>query len=326
MLGVQRRSVVVPGNHDGVHVGHQALLARARVLAADRGLDVVALTFDPHPMVTVAPERAPVPLTTLARRTELLLALGADRVEVARFDAAYAAQTAEQWITNELSGRLHAQAVVVGVDFRFGKGRGGDLESLRSIGAARGIAVDAMGEILVSGTSERASSTAIRVGEILVSGTSERASSTAIRVALARGDVEHAALLLTRPHSVDGTVVEGNKRGRTIGFPTANLAPDPILLPLDGVYAVRARTSEGAWMDGVANLGSRPTFAAGRSLEAHLFDFTGDLYGQRLRLAFLARIRDEKKFDGIDALVAQIRADADAARALLARKPRGAEG
>lgn len=307
MVGVQRGSVVVPGNHDGVHVGHQALLARARVLAAEQGLDVVALTFDPHPMVTVAPERAPVPLTTLARRTELLLALGADRVEVARFDAAYAAQTAEQWITNELSGRLHAQAVVVGVDFRFGKGRGGDLESLRSIGAARGIAVDA-------------------VGEILVSGTSERASSTAIRVALARGDVEHAALLLTRPHSVDGTVVEGNKRGRTIGFPTANLAPDPILLPLDGVYAVRARTSEGPWLDGVANLGSRPTFAAGRSLEAHLFDFAGDLYGQRLRLAFLARIRDEKKFDGIDALVAQIRDDADAARALLARKPRGAEG
>ena len=307
MVGVQRGSVVVPGNHDGVHAGHQALLARARVLAAERGLDVVALTFDPHPMVTVAPERAPDPLTTLTRRTELLLASGADRVEVAHFDAAYAAQSAEQWITNELAGRLRAQAVVVGVDFRFGKGRGGDLESLRSIGAARGIAVDA-------------------VGEVQVSGTFERASSTAIRVALAQGDVEHAALLLTRPHSVDGTVVEGNKRGRTIGFPTANVAPDPILLPLDGVYAVRARTDEGQWLDGVANLGSRPTFAAGRSLEAHLFDFTGDLYGQRLRLAFLARIRDEKKFDGIDALVAQIRTDADAARAKLARKPRGAEG
>jgi riboflavin kinase/FMN adenylyltransferase len=284
-------------------VGHQALLARARVLADVKGLEVVALTFDPHPMVTVAPERAPVPLTTIARRTELLLAAGTDRVEVARFDAAYAAQTAEQWITNELLGRLAARSVVVGVDFRFGKGRGGDLEGMR----AHGIEVDA-------------------VGEITLPGTNERASSTAIRKALAVGDVAHAAVLLTRPHSVDGTVVEGHKRGRTIGFPTANLVPDPILLPLDGVYAVRARTSDGRWLDGVANLGSRPTFAAGRSLEAHLFDFAGDLYGTRMRLAFIARIRDEKKFDGVDALVAQIQSDADTARALLARTPRGAEG
>lgn len=307
MSGAGAGTIVVPGNHDGVHLGHQALLARARVLAAGRGLEVVALTFDPHPMVTVAPERAPVPLTTIARRTELLRAAGADRVAVARFDAAYAAQTAEEWITNELSARLDARAVVVGVDFRFGKGRGGDLEGLRAMGRARGIEVDALGEVMLAGTTERA-------------------SSTAIRTALARGDVAHAAALLTRPHSVDGTVVEGNQRGRTIGFPTANLVPDPILLPLDGVYAVRARTSEGRWLDGVANLGSRPTFAAGRSLEAHLFDFSGDLYGARLRLAFVERIRAEKKFDGVDALVAQIRLDADHARAICARTPRGAEG
>lgn len=307
MSGEAAGSVVVPGNHDGVHLGHQALLARARSLASARGLEVVALTFDPHPMVTVAPERAPVPLTTIAHRTELLLAAGADRVAVARFDAAYAAQTAEQWITNELAGRLGARAVVVGVDFRFGKGRGGDLAGLRAMGQERGIEVDALGEIMLQGTDERA-------------------SSTAIRKALARGDVAHAAALLTRPHSVDGTVVEGHKRGRTIGFPTANLVPDPVLLPLDGVYAVRARTVDGAWHDGVANLGTRPTFAAGRSLEAHLFDYVGDLYGARLRLAFIARIRDEKKFDGIDALVAQIRLDADQARELCTRTPRGAEG
>jgi riboflavin kinase/FMN adenylyltransferase len=306
MSGGGAGSVVVPGNHDGVHVGHQALLARARVLANARGLEVVALTFDPHPMVTVAPERAPVPLTTIARRTELLLGAGADRVAVAHFDAAYAAQTAEQWITNELAGRLAARAVVVGVDFRFGKGRGGDLEGLRAMGANRGIEVDALGEVFLPGTHERA-------------------SSTAVRTALAQGDVVHAAALLTRPHSVDGTVVEGHKRGRTIGFPTANLVPDPILLPLDGVYAVRARTNEGRWLDGVANLGTRPTFAAGRSLEAHLFDFAGELYGTRLRLAFVERIRDEKKFDGIEALVAQIRLDADHARAICARTARGAE-
>ena len=307
MSGEAAGSVVVPGNHDGVHVGHQALLGRARALAKDKGLSVVALTFDPHPMVTVAPERAPIPLTTIAHRTELLLASGADQVHVARFDAAYAAQTAEQWITNELVGRLKARAVVVGVDFRFGKGRGGDLAGLRAMGAERAIEVDA-------------------IGEVTLPETGERVSSTAIRTLLAHGDVTHAAALLTRTHSVDGTVVEGNKRGRTIGFPTANLVPDPILLPLDGVYAVRARTSDGRWIDGVANMGTRPTFAAGRSLEAHLFDFAGDLYGARLRLAFVSRIRDEKKFDGVDALVAQIRLDADTARDVLARTPRGAEG
>ncbi len=299
-------SVVVPGNHDGVHAGHQALLARARVLAGER-LEVVALTFDPHPMATVAPERAPVPLTTIARRTELLRAAGADRVDVARFDAAYASQSADAWITNELAGRLGARAVVVGVDFRFGKGRDGDLAGLREMGARRGIDVEALGEVMLAGTSERV-------------------SSTAVRTAVAAGDVAHAALLLTRPHSVDGTVVEGDKRGRAIGFPTANLVADPVLLPRDGVYAVRARTSEGRWVEGVANLGTRPTFAAGRSLEAHLFDFAGDLYGARLRLAFVARIRDEQKFEGVDALVAQIRRDVDRARAALARTPRGAEG
>lgn len=258
-------------------------------------------------MATVAPERAPVPLTTIARRTELLRAAGADRVEVARFDAAYAAQTAEQWIENELSARLGACAVVVGVDFRFGKGRGGDVEGLRAMGLPRGIEVDALGAVTLAGGDERV-------------------SSTAVRKALAAGDVAHAAALLTRPHAVDGSVVEGNKRGRTIGFPTANLAPDPILLPSDGVYAVRVRTADGGWHDGMANLGTRPTFAAGRSVEAHLFDFAGDLYGARVRLAFLARIRDEKKFDGIESLVAQLREDEKTARAIAARTPRGAEG
>jgi riboflavin kinase/FMN adenylyltransferase len=297
---------VVPGNHDGVHLGHRALLDRARAVAASSRLAVVALTFDPHPLVTVAPERAPTPLTTIARRAELLLAAGADRVAVAHFDSAYAAQTAEQWVDDQLVGRLTARAIVVGADFRFGKGRGGDLAGLRAMAAPRGIEVDALGEVLLPGSSDRV-------------------SSTAVRTALAAGDVERASRLLARPHSVDGLVVEGHKRGRTIGFPTANLAPDPILLPLDGVYAVRVRVSE-RWIDGVANLGTRPTFAAGRSLEAHLFDFAGDLYGSRVRLAFVARIRDERKFDGIEALTAQIRMDADAARAALARTPRGAEG
>ncbi len=297
-MSAPARSVVVPGNHDGVHLGHQALLAHARDAAVAERLTVVALTFDPHPLRELAPERAPMPLTTIARRAELLRAAGADHVEIARFDAAYAAQTAEEWVDARLVAELGARALIVGPDFRFGRDRGGDLARLEELGRARGFVVDVASEVRLPGTGERV-------------------SSTAVRSSLMRGDVKHAAALLGRAHQVDGVVVEGHRRGRTIGFPTANLAPDPILLPFDGVYAVRMQLPGGAWSDGVANLGTRPTFAAGRSLEAHLFDFEGDLYGARVSLAFVERIRDERKFDGPEALVAQIRRDAEAARALL---------
>ncbi len=300
-MSAPARSVVVPGNHDGVHLGHQALFAHARRVAAGEGLAVVALTFDPHPLRELAPERAPMPLTTIARRVELLLAAGADRVEIAHFDAGYAAQTAEDWVDVRLVRELGARALIVGPDFRFGRDRGGDLARLEELGRARGFVVDVASEVRLPGTGERV-------------------SSTAVRSALMRGDVAHAAALLGRPHRVDGLVVEGHKRGRTIGFPTANLAPDPILLPLDGVYAVRLQLPDGSWKGGVANLGTRPTFAAGRSLEAHLFEFDGDLYGARASLEFVERIRDEKKFDGPEALVAQIRLDAEVARALLAKE------
>lgn len=300
-MSAPARSVVVPGNHDGVHLGHQALFAHARAVAAAESLVVVALTFDPHPLKELAPERAPMPLTTITRRVALLRAAGADRVEIARFDAAYAAQSAEEWVDAQLVRGLGARALIVGPDFRFGRDRGGDLGRLEELGRARGFAVDVASEVRLPGTGERV-------------------SSTAVRTALMRGDVTHAAALLGRPHLVDGVVVEGHKRGRTIGFPTANLAPDPILLPLDGVYAVRLELKDGTWRDGMANLGTRPTFAAGRSLEAHLFDFDGDLYGMRVSLAFVARIRDEQKFDGPAALVAQIRRDEEAARALLAKE------
>jgi riboflavin kinase / FMN adenylyltransferase len=300
-MSASARSVVVPGNHDGVHIGHQALLAHARDVAAAERLAVVALTFDPHPLVELAPERAPTPLTTIARRVELLRAAGADRVEIAKFDAAYAAQTAEEWVDAQLVRDLGARALIVGPDFRFGRDRGGDLARLEELGRERGFVVDVATEVRLPGTGERV-------------------SSTAVRSSLMRGDVTHAAALLGRPHVVDGIVVEGHKRGRTIGFPTANLAPDPILLPLDGVYAVRLQLADGTWRDGVANLGTRPTFAAGRSLETHLFDFEGDLYGSRVSLAFIERIRDEQKFDGPEALIAQIRRDAETARAVLAEE------
>jgi len=285
-------SVVAPGNYDGVHLGHRALLAAARSLAGGFAR-VVVLTFDPHPAQLLAPERAPALLTTMARRVELLRALGADHVEVATFDRAFAAQSASEFIEDVLRRRLNARGVVVGPDFRFAKGRGGDISTLREAG----LDVRTVDAVQVDGAV---------------------VSSTRIRAAIRDGAVADAARLLGRVHDVAGEVIEGDKRGRTIGFPTANLACEPALLPADGVYSVVARGPSGELLRGVANLGVRPTVGAGRSVEAHFFDFDGDLYGQTLRVGFVSRLRGEKKFDGLDALVAQIRADADRARSELA--------
>lgn len=292
--------VVVPGNHDGVHLGHRALIARARALAGERALRVVALTFDPHPLAILRPERAPVRLTTIARRAELLRGAGADAVHVAAFDAEYAKLTPAAWVSERLVRDLGARAIVIGPDYRFGAGRAGSPALL----AAHGLEVVEVAGVLCSGA---------------------RVSSTRVREALIAGDVRLAADLLGRPHEVEGVVVEGDRRGRTLGFPTANLAPDPVLLPADGVYAVVARVAEAEdatgrtpLLLGMANLGTRPTFGAGRSVEAHLFDFEGDLYGRRLRLGLVARLRAEQKFASVDALTLQLGADRQAARACLA--------
>jgi len=284
-------SVVAPGNYDGVHLGHRALLDAARALAGDAAR-VVVLTFDPHPAQLLAPERAPSLLTTITRRVELLGALGADHVEVATFDHAFAAQSANEFIDDVLRRRLNARGVVCGPDFRFAKGREGSIGTLRDAGL------------------DVRTVDAVRIDGAVV-------SSTRIRGALRDGAVEEAATLLGRVHDVAGEVIEGDRRGRTIGFPTANLACEPALLPADGVYSVVARTERGALLRGVANLGVRPTVEAGRSVEAHFFDFDGDLYGQTLRVGFVTRLRGEEKFDGLDALVAQIRADAARARSEL---------
>ena len=300
-----RASVVSPGNHDGVHLGHRALLDAARDLAGDLAGDdvgdggpaVTALTFDPHPAQVLAPDRAPPLLTTLERRRVLLKAFGADAVETLRFDRALAEESPETFVTTVLVERLGARGVVVGPDFRFGKGRGGDVETLRALGRVHGFEVREVDPVRIDGAV---------------------VSSTRVRAALALGDVEGAARLLGRVHDVGGEVIHGDHRGRTIGFPTANLRCEPVLLPSDGVYAVVAReASTGALLRGVANLGVRPTMDAGRSVEAHFFDFAGDLYAQSLRLGFVARLRGERKFDGLDALKAQIARDAADARASL---------
>lgn len=288
-------SIVVPGNHDGVHLGHRALLSLAREHGG--GTRVVALTFSPHPLAHLRPERAPRAITSIARRVGLLSGAGADEVVVAHFDAAYAAQTAEAWARDRLIRDLGARAIVIGPDYRFGKGRLGTPELLSSLGLEVVTAppVDLFGE---------------------------RVSSTRIRNALTAGDVGLASDLLGRLHDLTGEVVKGDQRGRTIGFPTANLSlsePEASgVVPKDGVYAVvGAIEGEPAPLLGVANLGSRPTFAAGRSIEAHFLGIDRDLYGKRLRLGFVERLRDEQKFDGMTSLVAQIRADVGRAEAVL---------
>lgn len=293
-------SVVTPGNYDGVHLGHRALLAAARDVsaAASGALRVVAMTFDPHPTHFVAPERAPQLLTTPARRVQLLRGLGADEVVVRSFDAAFAALSPEQFAEQVLGAELGARAVVVGEDFRFGTARAGDVKMLHSLGNRFGFQVVELGKVMVDG---------------------EPVSSSRVRASLAQGEVELAARMLGRVHDTTRRVVAGDRRGRTIGVPTANLELTGTLSPAQGVYAVVARVmgepgvGSGVHI-GVANLGTRPTVAAGRSFEVHLLDFDSDIYDRLLRVGFVRRLRDEQRFSDLAALKAQITRDIAAAR------------
>lgn len=296
-------SVVTPGNHDGVHLGHRALLSAARTRAAQMATTpaVVALTFDPHPASVIAPERAPVPLTTLPRRVELLRAAGADAVEVQKFDAVFATTEPEDFIERTLVDSLGARSVVVGPDFRFGADRRGDATLLAQEGARHSPSFDV-----------------VEVAPVELQGAP--VSSTRIRSLMREGEVAAAARLLGRVHEAHGKVVVGQKRGRQLGFPTANLECEATLLPADGVYAVIVRTLLDGRDDvlrGVANLGVRPTLAAGRSVEVHLFDFDGDLYGTSLRVGFVTRIRAERKFGSIEELRSQIARDTEESSAKL---------
>lgn len=303
-------AVVTPGNHDGVHLGHRALVETARKVADETlpTLKVLALTFDPHPLQFVAPDRAPPLLTTVERRAELLRDAGADDVVVQPFDREFSELSPEGFVDQMLVRKLGAKAVVVGTDFRFGAQRAGDVALLEQLGAARGMRITTVPPVTLDGV---------------------QVSSSEIRAALVRGEVELAARMLTRVHDLTRRVVEGHRRGRTIGFPTANLELTGLLTPADGVYAVRVRILDGApgiagtCHLGVANLGVRPTVGGGRSLEVHLLDFEGDLYGSSLRVGFVARLRGETKFPDLAALRAQIARDVEAGRrALAACEPR----
>ena len=296
----RKGGVVALGNFDGVHRGHQALLARAREQAASLGAPVVAFTFEPHPRGFFVPDTGPFRLTLLPAKTRLLAGHGVQAVLAQRFDGSFAALPAASFIEDVLRKGLGARHVVCGYDFTFGARRSGNVEMLRAEGKAHGFGVTVLDPV----THE---------GEIY--------SSTRIREALRHGWARDAAGLLGHDWEIEGTVELGDQRGRTIGFPTANVALGEHLRPRFGVYAVRALV-DGVWRNGVANLGKRPTFGKlQENFEVHLFDFTGDLYGKVLRVALVDFIRAEMKFAGLDALKAQIAADGQAARAILAAAP-----
>ena len=280
------------GNFDGVHRGHQAMLLRLCEAAEDLRLTPAVLTFDPHPREFFAKGTAPARLTRLAQKLEVFRAFGVARTYVARFDAALAQLTADAFIDEVLVRRLDARWVLVGNDFRFGKGRAGDLGVLRR--HATTFSVEAMHTVLVNG---------------------ERASSTSVREALARGELDRAASLLGRHYTVSGRVAHGEKRGRTLGFPTANL-PLTRRPAVAGIFAVRVHGLGPAPLSGVASVGVRPTITAHGQpiLEVYLLDFADSIYGRRVRVEFLHKLRDEEKYADLDALTRQIRADVAQAR------------
>jgi riboflavin kinase/FMN adenylyltransferase len=294
--------VLVIGNFDGVHRGHQAVLGEAAAHARTVGLAACVLTFDPHPAAVVG-KGPPALLTTLGRRAELVGELGVERVYVRHFDTAFAAWQPDRFARDLVSRALEARVVVVGENFRFGAKRAGDLELLRALGAELGF------DVKVSLVARDA------VGPY---------SSTRAREAVRGGDLAEVHNVLGRPHALSGRVVHGDQRGRTIGVPTANLSPPPELLPPNGVYAVtvdRRDPASGVFLPlskGVTNVGVRPTVGGGRlSVETFLLDFAGDLYDAELRVHLVASLRAEKKFGSLDELKAQIARDVAGARAAL---------
>lgn len=288
--------VVALGNFDGVHKGHQALLAQAADRAKALGAKLLALTFEPHPRRFFVPDTGPFRLTLPAAKTRLLGDNGVQAVLAQHFDTEFAAIPADGFVDDVLLKGMGARHVVCGYDFTFGARRTGNVEKLRQLGQKRGLGVTVLDPV----THE---------GEIY--------SSTRIREALRAGWASEASGLLGHHWEIEGVVEQGDQRGRTIGFPTANVALGEHLRPRFGVYAVRALVG-GKWRDGVANLGKRPTIGVLKeNFEVHLFDFADDIYGQVLRVALIEFIRPEMKFAGLDQLKGQIAADGRAARNLL---------
>lgn len=292
-----RGGIVALGNFDGFHLGHQAVVGRAVERARAEGRPAIVATFDPHPMRYFRPQTPPFRLTTLDQRQRLFAQAGADAMLVFGFDAALAGLSAREFADQRLIGLIGAGGVVTGADFTFGKGRDGDVTVLAALGKVLGFSTDTIQPVTDSG---------------------EPISSSRIREALQAGRPREAATLLTRPFAIEGVVEPGAKLGRELGFPTANLQLGNYLRPRYGIYAVRGKLPDGRMLDGAANLGIRPSFDPPvELLEPYFFDFSGDLYGQTIEVELIEFIRDEAKFDSLDALKDQIAADCEAARAAL---------
>jgi riboflavin kinase/FMN adenylyltransferase len=295
MVTVKSRGVVAAiGNFDGLHRGHRALIARARTLADRLGVGVAVVTFEPHPVKVLASRMAPPLILRRDEKEAGLRALGVDVVHIVPFDLALASMSPERFVRELLVHRFDVCGVVVGEGFRFGHKAAGTFEDLRAVFGDDAVAVPVVKE-----------------GGLVC-------SSTKVRELVLGGHVEAAGVLLGQPYYLEGVVVRGDGRGRTIGIPTANLETGRELLPRVGVYATRAVLDDGRVHGSVTNVGLRPTFAGeGVRIEAHIFDLDEDLYGRRLRLDMLGRIRDERRFSGVDELVAQIADDIAQARRLL---------
>jgi len=291
---IAKPTVLTLGVFDGLHLGHQAIMARVVERARTTGSVATAITFDPHPRAVLHPESAPPLLQTLDQRLANLDVLGIDQAVVVKFTRQFAGQPAENFLRDIVHERLHAREVYLGRGFAFGKGRGGNIDLLRRMSHELGFTADEVDEVQLRGM---------------------RISSSKIRELLAEGRVNLARRMLGRPYGVEGIVVRGDQRGRTIGFPTANLKPHNRVIPKYGVYAT-ATLIDATWRRSITNIGVRPTFESTTepSIETYIFDFDGDLYGDALRVRFLHRIRDERKFKGVDELVTQIRHDTELAR------------
>ncbi|QZD91656.1 bifunctional riboflavin kinase/FAD synthetase [Qipengyuania xiapuensis] len=296
-----RGAIIALGNFDGFHLGHQTVAKEAIDWARAEGRPSIIATFDPHPVRFFKPDAAPFRLTTLEQRQELYLAAGATAMLVFHFDGELAGTTAEDFVRVLLAEKLGVKGVVTGGDFTFGKARGGNFEKLVELGKEVGIEARAVDPVMDGGAP---------------------VSSSRVREALREGDPQEAARLLTRPFAIRGVVQHGDKRGREIGYPTANLSIEHYLRPKYGIYAVTGRIlSTGQELKGAANIGVRPQFEPPKELlEPYFFDFSGDLYGQEIEVAFHHFLRGEAKFDSLDDLIAQMEKDCEKARHLLSAR------
>ncbi|MGH7858904.1 MAG: bifunctional riboflavin kinase/FAD synthetase [Candidatus Binatia bacterium] len=292
-----RRPVVTLGNFDGVHLGHREILRRVVEGARANDGEAVVITFFPHPTAVLAPAKAPAPIASLRERLASFREEGIDVVVARHFTRPFSQIGPEEFIEKYLVGALGAVKVIIGHSVSFGRGRAGSSETLLEAGKRRGFDVEVVGPVRVDGVD---------------------VSSTAIREHVRSGAMRFAAKLLGRPYGVGGRVISGDRRGKGLGFPTANVRPRVAVLAPDGVYAVEAE-HEGKRMPGIANIGRNPTFGEGRprGVEAHLFEFEGDLYGRWIRVRLIERIREERRFPSAEALVEQIRRDVERAREIL---------